>query len=184
MCRTRMARITDVWTAAEKEKRAAGNGIPTAPFVQVKVFMISKLMKKVLNRESISYIIFGVLTTLVDWASYALFWSLGWDYKVSTALSWAAAVLFAFVTNKFWVFRSFTLKLSYLWKEFVSFVACRAATGVLTMLGMILMVDGFHWNEFLGKLMVSAMSLVLNYIMSKLFIFKKKKDEEKEHGAG
>ena len=41
-----------------------------------------------------------------------------------------------------------------------------------------------HWNEFLGKLMVSAMSLVLNYIMSKLFIFKKKKDEEKEHGAG
>ena len=120
----------------------------------------------------------------MDWASYALFWSLGWDYKVSTALSWAAAVLFAFVTNKFWVFRSFTLKLSYLWKEFVSFVACRAATGVLTMLGMILMVDGFHWNEFLGKLMVSAMSLVLNYIMSKLFIFKKKKDEEKEHGAG
>ena len=52
------------------------------------------------------------------------------------------------------------------------------------MLGMILMVDGFHWKEFLGKLMVSAMSLVLNYIMSKLFIFKKKKDEEKEHGAG
>ena len=46
------------------------------------------------------------------------------------------------------------------------------------MLGMILMVDGFHWNEFLGKLMVSAMSLVLNYIMSKLFIFKKKKDED------
>ena len=116
-------------------------------------------MKTVLNRESISYIIFGVLTTLVDWASYALFWSLGWDYKVSTALSWAAAVLFAFVTNKFWVFRSFTLKLSYLWKEFVSFVACRAATGVLTMLGMILMVDGFHWNEFLGKLMVSAIDV-------------------------
>ena len=167
-----------------KRKERLVTELPTAPFVQVKVFMISKLMKKVLNRESISYIIFGVLTTLVDWASYALFWSLGWDYKVSTALSWAAAVLFAFVTNKFWVFRSFTLKLSYLRKEFVSFVACRAATGVLTMLGMILMVDGFHWNEFLGKLMVSAMSLVLNYIMSKLFIFKKKKDEEKEHGAG
>ena len=162
-----------------KRKERLVTELPTAPFVQVKVFMISKLMKKVLNRESISYIIFGVLTTLVDWASYALFWSLGWDYRVSTALSWAAAVLFAFVTNKFWVFRSFTLKLSYLWKEFVSFVACRAATGVLTLL-----VDGFHWNEFLGKLMVSAMSLVLNYIMSKLFIFKKKKDEEKEHGAG
>ena len=95
-----------------KRKERLVTELPTAPFVQVKVFMISKLMKKVLNRESISYIIFGVLTTLVDWASYAMFWSLGWDYRVSTALSWAAAVLFAFVTNKFWVFRSFTLKLS------------------------------------------------------------------------
>lgn len=131
-----------------KRKERLVTELPTAPFVQVKVFMISKLMKKVLNRESISYIIFGVLTTLVDWASYALFWSLGWDYKVSTALSWAAAVLFAFVTNKFWVFRSFTLKLSYLWKE--SFLLWRAEQppGVLTMLGMILMVDGFHGTNF------------------------------------
>ena len=181
MCRTRMARITDVWTAAEKEKRAAGNGITDRSFCAGESFYDFKI-----NEEGIKQGIYFLhyFWGTDNWASYALFWSLGWDYKVSTALSWAAAVLFAFVTNKFWVFRSFTLKLSYLWKEFVSFVACRAATGVLTMLGMILMVDGFHWNEFLGKLMVSAMSLVLNYIMSKLFIFKKKKDEEKEHGAG
>lgn len=146
--------------------------------------MISKIVKRVFSRESISYILFGVLTTLVDWASYALFWSWGMDYRVSTALSWAAAVLFAFVTNKFWVFRSYTLKPSYLWKEFASFVACRAATGVMTMVGMILMVDGLHLNEFFGKFMVSAVSLVLNYIMSKLFIFRQKKDGAKEHGVG
>ena len=91
---------------------------------------------------------------------------------MSTALSWAAAVLFAFVTNKFFVFRSFDISLGYVWKEFVSFVACRAATGVFTMAGMIVMVGMLHWNEFFGKLMVSAVSLVLNYILSKLFIFK------------
>lgn len=170
--------------AAEKEKRAAGNGITDRSFCAGESFYDFKI-----NEEGIKQ---GIYFLYYFWGTdnsgglgklCAVLVS-GLGYRVSTALSWAAAVLFAFVTNKFWVFRSFTLKLSYLWKEFVSFVACRAATGVLTMLGMILMVDGFHWNEFLGKLMVSAMSLVLNYIMSKLFIFKKKKDEEKEHGAG
>lgn len=133
--------------------------------------MISKIWKKLANRESVSYLIFGVLTTLVDWVSYTVFWAVGMDYRASTALSWAAAVLFAFVTNKWFVFRSHDLHLKHLWKEFVSFVACRAATGVFTMVGMIIMVDFLHWNEFFGKLMVSAVSLVLNYILSKLFIF-------------
>ena len=135
--------------------------------------MISTIWNKLCNRESITYIIFGFLTTAVDWVTYALLWAVGADYRVSTALSWIAAVLFAFITNKFIVFRSFNIRLKFLWKEFVSFVACRAATGVITMVGMIIMVDMLHWNEFFGKLVVSAVSLVLNYILSKLFIFKK-----------
>ena len=133
---------------------------------------IYSMLGKLCNAESVTYIIFGVLTTAVDWVSYTILWNLGADYRVSTALSWAAAVLFAFVTNKFFVFRSFDISLGYVWKEFVSFVACRAATGVFTMAGMIVMVGMLHWNEFFGKLMVSAVSLVLNYILSKLFIFK------------
>ena len=135
--------------------------------------MISTIWNKLCNRESITYIIFGVLTTAVDWVTYAVLLAAGADYRVSTALSWAAAVIFAFITNKFIVFQSFDIRLNYLWKEFVSFVACRAATGVITMVGMIIMVDVLHWNEFFGKLVVSAGSLVLNYILSKLFIFKK-----------
>ena len=61
--------------------------------------MISKIWRKLANREAVSYIIFGVLTTLVDWVSYTVFWAIGMDYRVSTALSWAAAVMFVFVTN-------------------------------------------------------------------------------------
>ena len=141
--------------------------------------MISTIWNKLWSRESVTYIIFGVLTTAVDWIAYTILWALGADYRVSTALSWAAAVLFAFVTNKFIVFRSFNIQLKFLWKEFVSFVACRAATGVFTMAGMILMVDVLHWNEFFGKLVVSEVSLVLNYILSKLFIFKKDGDKRK-----
>ena len=140
--------------------------------------MISKIWNRLWNREGITYVIFGVLTTAVDWAAYAILWAMGMDYRVSTALSWAAAVLFAFVTNKFLVFRSMGLELKKLWKEFVSFVACRLATGAFTMAGMLLMVGSLHWPEFVGKLVVSAVSLVLNYILSKLFIFNKAGDGE------
>ncbi len=135
--------------------------------------MFGKLWRKFVNRESITYIIFGVLTTAVDWVTYAALWRMGTDYRVSTALSWAAAVLFAFVTNKFFVFRSYGMRPGLLWKEFSGFVAARAATGVFTMVAMIVMVDGLRWNEFFGKLVVSAVSLVLNYILSKWLIFKK-----------
>ena len=52
--------------------------------------MISKIWNRLWNREGITYVIFGVLTTAVDWAAYAILWAMGMDYRVSTALSWAA----------------------------------------------------------------------------------------------
>ena len=138
--------------------------------------MISSIWSKLSNRESVTYIICGVLTTAVDWITHRILWHMGAEYQVSTAVSWSAAVLFAFISNKFWVFQSFETELKRLWKEFVSFVACRIATFAITMAGMVLMVGMLHWNEFLGKLVVSAVSMVLNYIPSKLFIFKKTGD--------
>lgn len=134
--------------------------------------MWERIWKRFANRESVTYIIFGVLTTAVDWVTYTVLRWLGIDYRVSTALSWVAAVLFAFVTNKFIVFRSYGMRPGLLWREFFSFVAARAATGVFTMVAMIVMVDGFGWNEFFGKLVVSALSLVLNYVFSKWVIFR------------
>ena len=94
--------------------------------------MFEKIFHKFVNRESVTYIIFGVLTTAVDWITYTILWRMGADYRVSTALSWAAAVLFAFVTNKLFVFRSFSMNPVRLWREFASFVTARAATGILT----------------------------------------------------
>lgn len=100
---------------------------------------------------------------------------LGIDYRAATAGSWAAAVLFAFVTNKLFVFASFDLHPKKVWAEFVPFVACRAATGAFTMVAMIVMVDGLGIRQdFICKIVVSAISLVLNYIFSKWFIFRKK----------
>lgn len=136
--------------------------------------MIEKIWKRFVNRESVAYLIFGVLTTLVDWGVYTVLWSNQVDYRISTVVSWVAAVLFAFVTNKFWVFNSYDLRPDHLLKEFTAFVSCRAATGLFTLVGMMIMVQGLHLHELIGKLFVSAASLVLNYVFSKLFIFKKK----------
>ena len=137
--------------------------------------------KQALLKEGGVYLIFGVLTTAVDYAiSNYLFYMAGMGAVFSQTIAWIAAVLFAFVTNKWWVFHSRTLEPAAVWREFVSFVACRAATGIFTMIGMIVMVDGLRWNEFFGKLVVSAVSLVLNYVLSKLFIFKRNADGETE----
>lgn len=145
--------------------------------------MIRKIRRRLVNRESVTYIIFGCLTTAVDWVTYTALWRIGADYRVSTALSWVAAVLFAFITNKLFVFRSFELRPVYLWREFASFVTARAATGVLTMVMMVGMVSGLGWNEFVGKLIVSAVNLLLNYIFSKWFIFRKTDGGVKEDGV-
>lgn len=136
--------------------------------------MLKEVWKKFVNRETISYFIFGVLTTVVDWLVYPLMRWLHYSVAFSSFLSWAAAVLFAFITNKLFVFQSYTLNPKELFKEFVSFVSCRALTGAFTIVAMVVMVDFLGWNEWLGKFTVSALSLVLNYVCSKLFIFKDK----------
>ena len=131
------------------------------------------LWRKFVNRETVSYLVFGVLTTLVDWLVYPLMRWLGHSVAVSSTASWAAAVLFAFITNKLFVFKSFVFRPEPLAKEFVSFVSCRALTGLFTIGAMVFIVDIMGWNEWIGKVAVSAISLVLNYIFSKLFIFRK-----------
>ena len=149
--------------------------------------MLQKVWKKCVNNETISYLICGILTTLVDWVSFWMMNERGQiDYRISTALSWMAAVIFAYVVNKLIVFRNFQFRPSYLWKEWWIFFAARAFSGVLVMILMILMVDVFHWGEFrigdvqvglyLAKGVVSGVNLVVNYVFSKLWIFKKKKE--------
>lgn len=126
-------------------------------------------------REGIAYLIFGVLTTVIDYAiSNALFY---WT-KVPTipaqTIAWVAAVLFAFVTNKWWVFESHTLVPAEVWKEFVSFVACRVATFVFNLAALFIMVDLLGMEFFVCKLLISVVVVILNYVFSKILIFAKK----------
>lgn len=139
--------------------------------------MMRKIWEKCFNYETVSYFICGVLTTLVDFGVYALLREAQIGVEAAQALSWLSAVLFAYVGNKLIVFRNYNIRPSYLTREFGAFFAARAFSGVLTWMMMVGLVrmggqSGFLYELFC-KALVSAVNLVLNYIFSKLWIFKK-----------
>ena len=140
--------------------------------------MLRKIWNSCVNYETISYIICGFLTTAVDFVSYGIFRRAGMGVGVSQALSWLAAVLFAYVVNKWIVSRSYDLRPSHVVREAGSFVAARVFSGVVTWLLMVAMVKlggdrGFLFELFC-KFTSSLVNMVLNYIFSKLWIFGKK----------
>lgn len=139
--------------------------------------MIKKIWDKVMNREVISYLIFGVLTTLVNWVVYAAMVKVHIDYHIATAVAWAVSVLFAFIVNKIFVFQSYNMRPAFVMKEITSFVACRAVSGVMEMVFMIVMVSWIHMDEYISKIAVSVIVVIVNYVFSKLFIFRKSEEK-------
>ena len=156
------------------------------------------------NREIILYVIFGAGTTLISMGSYALFrvifpnaesvpaW-LGWIYELTKGfgvdsntilpnlLSWIFANIFAFLTNRIIVFQS-RKKGAFVILEVLKFFASRLFTLAVDILIMFLLVDltGIHnfFYEFGAKIISTIVVLVLNYLLSKLFVFRKKKEEK------
>lgn len=154
-------------------------------------------MKKffIKHREIIMYLIFGVLTTVVSWGSYTVFADcLKLSVFIANILSWICAILFAYITNKIWVFESKSFKPKDLAKEIAAFTASRGITGVIEILLVPLLskwgfdnlfytalsnsnitADIFFTNGIYSKIFVSVIVVILNYIFSKLIVFKKEK---------
>lgn len=134
-------------------------------------------------KEIISYLFWGVSTTCVSWGSYTLFvTAFPMGVIAANCLSWVLAVLFAYITNKIWVFHSKSWKREVLFREFAMFISARLATGVFELIMVPACVYmGMNQTIFgvqgaLAKVVVSFVVVILNYIFSKLFIFKKKED--------
>ena len=126
-------------------------------------------------KDLVPYVCFGVLTTVVNYVSFWLFaHPLGCGTVVSTAVAWLLSVLFAYVTNRRWVFHSEAKGASEIGKEFAAFFSARLGTGLLDILIMYLCVDLLGWNDMVMKLASNVIVVILNYILSKFFIFKKK----------
>ena len=126
-------------------------------------------------KEIILYGVFGVLTTLVSIVTFYLFVDkLEINYIVGNVLSWVFAVAFAYITNKIWVFENNNFTKNYILKEVMSFVGSRIATLVIETVLMFLLVDLISIEKMISKIFVSIIVVILNYVFSKLFVFKKK----------
>ena len=133
-------------------------------------------------KEIIMYLIFGVGTTVVNWVIYTVIVMLGKEVNLTIAniIAWVGAVAFAYITNKLWVFESKSWNPKIVWKELGMFLGARIFSGifeiglfpVLVWLGMNQAIFGVE--GMLAKVVISVLVIVLNYIFSKLIVFKKK----------
>ncbi|UOQ87042.1 GtrA family protein [Gracilibacillus salinarum] len=127
-----------------------------------------------INREIFNYIVFGVLTTLVNIAVYALFTKVfSLNYQVATVNAWIAAVLFAYYTNKKYVFKAKDRNLKQLVKSFLLFVYYRVLSLVIDLLVMYLLIEILSVDDMVTKVIANIVVIIFNYITSKLFVFKK-----------
>ena len=126
-------------------------------------------------RSLILYVIFGVMTTLVNMAAYWLcFDAFGIPNVPSTVVAWILAVAFAFITNKLWVFGSTSFDAKTLRHEIPTFFGARLLTGLLDVGIMYATVDVMQWNPMIWKFISNVIVIILNYIASRLVIFRKK----------
>ncbi|MGI6254625.1 MAG: GtrA family protein [Acutalibacter sp.] len=127
-------------------------------------------------KELILYVFFGGLTTLVNWGGYWLLADL-WHvpYLWATAIAQIAAILFAYVTNRIWVFESKAKGFSAIFWEMVRFFGCRAFSFVLDLLCMRVGVGALGINDKVMKLLSNVIVIIVNYVFSKLIVFRKPK---------
>lgn len=134
------------------------------------------MFNKLLNlykkyKEIINYLIFGGLTTLISIVTYAIFTKVFHiDYLISNILSWIIAVLFAYVTNKIFVFESKSKKNI---KEITSFFFFRVVSLIMEMIILYVFVDMLHIDDLVTKIIAQIIVIVSNYVFSKVFVFKK-----------
>ena len=128
------------------------------------------------HEEGINYLIFGFLAFVLNYVLYFVFASmLQMHYMLATAVSWVLTVVFAYLTNRTFVFKSQNKDVQSLGREFVAFIGARVATEVLELAMMFVMVDVADLNEYISKLICQVIVILANYFLSKLWIFKEKK---------
>ena len=122
-----------------------------------------------LDKELFLYVVFGTLTTLVNLVVYFILEHLGVNYIISNIIAWFLSVLFAYVTNRIWVFES---KSPNILKEMVLFFGGRIFSGAVDTGLMYLFIDVLMISDLISKIVVQVIVIILNYVFSKLIVFK------------
>lgn len=124
--------------------------------------------------DILAYLFFGVLTTIVNYVVYLPCYNLaGLSAALSNVIAWVVAVAFAYLTNKPFVFHSNDWSAKTVLPELSKFVGSRVASGALETGIIFVTVDCLHWNGNVMKLVTSVLVVVLNYVASKLLVFRK-----------
>lgn len=134
---------------------------------------LKALIKKVLTREVIFYIIFGVLTTIANIGVFYVLTLIGLNENIANIIAIIVAVLFAYFTNRKLVFNSTASTFKEKLKEFYKFMLGRAFTMVLEMVGFYLLFNILGIQELISKISITVLVVVLNFFISKFFAFKK-----------
>ena len=137
--------------------------------------MVAKIRALIVKYwDVLSYLFFGVMTTVVNYLVYLpLYNGMGMSATAANAVAWVVAVAFAYLTNKPFVFRSNDWSMKTVVPELTKFVSCRIGSGLAETLIILVTVDILGWNGNIWKLITSVLVVVLNYVASKFFIFKK-----------
>jgi len=133
--------------------------------------MITKTINRYCNRETIAYLICGILTTIVGIVVFWLCEQTGFHVAVSNTISTAAAVTFAYFVNKIIVFRSGSWAISVLVWEILTFLTGRLATYIMETLLLVVLVDLMGLPGFICKLFTSVLVVIGNYLISKKAVF-------------
>lgn len=136
---------------------------------------VKELIQK--HGDILAYLFFGGLTTLVNLLVYVpLFRWLHLSAALSNAVAWVAAVAFAYLTNKPFVFKSHDWAIKTVLPELGKFLGCRIGSGLLETGLLALCVDMLRWNGLLMKIVTSILVVLLNYVGSKFLVFRKRKE--------
>lgn len=141
---------------------------------------IKKIWNKFVNRETILYGIFGVLTTLENIFLFKLLLKTSLPYTVANLITIITVKLTAYICNKNFVFESRCKNFVGLLKEFVRFVIARGATALIDYFGLILLVEVIKLPKLESKIIVTVLVIIINYIVGKKAVFKDSKSKEKE----
>jgi putative flippase GtrA len=132
------------------------------------------LLKIDLKGDVFHYILFGVLTTLINIISYVILTSLNFDYKVATTIAWIISVAFAFITNKLYVFKSKKMNIIIVMKEMLAFIFFRLLSYFLDLITMIIAIEFMGIDDLYSKIMANVFVIIFNYFASKYVVFKNK----------
>lgn len=139
-------------------------------------------IKRIINKhkEFISYGIFGVLTTLLNFLMFYILLKIGIKYYIANIITLITIKALAYILNKIFVFKTKCKNKKKLFKEIFKYTISRLFTMILDYFGLILFVEVFNMNELLGKVIILILVVIINYFLCKLFVYKKEvvKDEK------